>query len=78
MVISRTLALNVKEKVLALIRDNSELSEALPSVGIEFLADGLGIKVSLAKPFEGNSILPTAIDGVPVRVEVVGNTSAFD
>ena len=78
MAISRNLALNVKEKVLALIRDNSELGEASPSVGIEFLAEGLGIKVSVAKPFESNSILPAVIDGVPVRVEVVGTTSAFD
>jgi hypothetical protein len=39
-------------------------------VGLVSVGDGYGLKVNLAEP-PGSSV-PTEIDGVPVRVEVVG------
>jgi hypothetical protein len=43
------------------------------SVGLENLGDGFGVKVNLSEPPPNEITLPQDVDGVPVRVEVVGN-----
>jgi hypothetical protein len=43
------------------------------SVGLENLGDGFGVKINLSEPPPSEINLPQDIDGVPVRVEVVGN-----
>jgi hypothetical protein len=40
-------------------------------VGITRIGDGYGVKVNL-ESLPGDQSLPDAIDGVPVRIEVVG------
>ena len=68
----------VKERVLALVRNNPEMSAASPSVSIAFLPEGTGIKVSLSRPVECASPLPSEIDSVPVRIEIVGSATKFE
>jgi hypothetical protein len=41
-------------------------------VGISRIAGGYGVKVNLEEPAPEGVVLPDSIDGVPVRVEVVG------
>jgi hypothetical protein len=41
-------------------------------VGITRVDDGYGVKVNLGEPPSAGTVLPESIDGVPVRVEVVG------
>ncbi len=41
-------------------------------VGINRVGDGFGVKVNLSEPPAPDADLPETIDGVPVRVEVVG------
>jgi hypothetical protein len=41
-------------------------------VGITTIGSEYGLKINLASPPPTSSALPTEIDGVPVRVEVVG------
>jgi hypothetical protein len=41
-------------------------------VGITTIGSEYGLKINLASPPPTSSTLPTEIDGVPVRVEVVG------
>ncbi len=41
-------------------------------IGINRVADGFGVKVNLSEPAPPDADLPETIDGVPVRVEVVG------
>ena len=41
-------------------------------VGINRVAGGFGVKVNLSEPAPPDADLPETIDGVPVRVEVVG------
>lgn len=68
-----------KEKILELVRSSPALSAALASVSIAMLPGGdQAIKVGLARQIENGSELPTDIDGIPVQVEVVGETKAFD
>ena len=45
---------------------------ALASVGITRVDDGYGLKVNLRKPLRRGVSPPVAVEGVPVRVEVVG------
>ena len=42
------------------------------SVGITRIDDGYGLKINLREPPAPGVALPTAVEGVPVRVEVVG------
>ena len=44
------------------------------SVGITRVDDGYGLKINLREPPAPGVALPTAVEGVPVRVEVVGTT----
>jgi hypothetical protein len=41
-------------------------------VGINRVGEGFGVKVNLSEPPPPDADLPDTIDGVPVRVEVVG------
>ncbi len=41
-------------------------------IGINRVAGGFGVKVNLSEPAPRDADLPETIDGVPVRVEVVG------
>ena len=41
-------------------------------VGLTRIGDEYGIKVNLASAVKDESTLPTEVDGVPVKVEVVG------
>jgi hypothetical protein len=41
-------------------------------VGINRVGNGFGVKVNLSEPPPPDADLPATIDGVPVRVEVVG------
>jgi hypothetical protein len=41
-------------------------------VGITKIDGGYGVKINLGEPPPPDADLPEAIDGVPVRVEVVG------
>ncbi|QJW99607.1 hypothetical protein [Frigoriglobus tundricola] len=52
-----------------------EVFEALVKVvgvGITRVENGYGLKVNLLTPPPADAILPTEVDGVPVRLEVVG------
>jgi hypothetical protein len=44
----------------------------ISGIGITRCNDGYGLKVNLAQPPDRGVRLPAEIDGVPVRVEVVG------
>jgi hypothetical protein len=41
-------------------------------LGITRIGDGYGLKVNVAEEPPAGTTLPDAVDGVPVRVEVVG------
>jgi hypothetical protein len=41
-------------------------------IGITRVGDGYGVKVNLDAPPAADADLPESIDGVPVRIEVVG------
>jgi hypothetical protein len=41
-------------------------------VGITRIGGGYGVKVNLREPPTSRATLPETVDGVPVRVEVVG------
>ena len=45
---------------------------AVASVGITRVDGGYGLKVNLRGPLRAGVSPPTAVEGVPVRVEVVG------
>ncbi|MCI0462795.1 MAG: hypothetical protein L0Z62_38095 [Gemmataceae bacterium] len=45
---------------------------AVVGVGITRIGDGYGLKVNLRESPPAGTHLPTEVDGVPVRVEVVG------
>ena len=47
-------------------------------VGINRVAGGFGVKVNLSEPAPPDADLPETIDGVPVRVEVVGASASAD
>ena len=44
-------------------------------IGITRMGDGYGVKVNLGAAPEADAKLPETIDGVPIRVEVVGPIS---
>ena len=41
-------------------------------VGIAPLEGGYAVKVNLEEPLPEGTLLPVSVDGVPIRVEVVG------
>ena len=41
-------------------------------IGINRVGGGFGVKVNLSEPAPPGADLPETIDGVPVRVEVIG------
>ena len=46
-------------------------------VGITWVGEGYGLKVNLRSPPSADTQLPEEVDGVPVRVEVVGQPQAL-
>jgi len=57
-----------KPKALQMLQDRK--LEA--SIGISRVGEGFGLKVNLQQPLADADALPQHIDGVPIRVEVVG------
>jgi len=57
-----------KAKVLAAFRHNS----TVVGVGITRVGEGYGVKLNLLASLPPETVLPAEVDGVPVRVEVVG------
>lgn len=55
----------------------SKLGEVV-GVGITTIGSEYGLKVNLASPPPTSTELPTEVDGVPVRVEVVGRIRKQD
>ncbi len=55
-------------KVLAAYRHN----RSVVGVGITRIGAGYGVKLNLQAPPAPEAVLPEEVDGVPVRVEVVG------
>jgi hypothetical protein len=41
-------------------------------VGITRIDGGYGVKINIGEPPEAGADLPESVDGVPIRVEVVG------
>ncbi len=56
-----------KAKVAELMKD----SDAVNGVGITRQGAGYAVKLNLARP-AGTDALPSRVDGVPVKVEIVG------
>jgi hypothetical protein len=61
-------ARTAKAKVLAAFRDDP----SVVGVGITRIGEGYGVKLNLESPPAPDANLPKDIDGVPIRVEVVG------
>jgi hypothetical protein len=57
-----------KERAKALLAGNS----SVVGIGLTRIGDGYGVKVNLESPPAADTHLPDAIDGVPVRIEVIG------
>ncbi len=57
-----------KEKALATLIKNHPRA----GFGITRVGDGYAVKVNLPEPLPPNVKLPETIDGVPIKVEVVG------
>ena len=49
-----------------------ELFASNVGVGVTRLGDGYAVKVNLQTPLPENESVPTSIDGVPLKFEVVG------
>jgi hypothetical protein len=49
---------------------------AVAGIGITRIEDGYGLKVNLERP--PASLLPTDVDGVPLRVEILGTIGKRD
>jgi hypothetical protein len=58
----------VKPRALAVF----ERLARVAGVGIARIGDGYGLKVNLRELPPSNTHLPTEVDGVPVKLEVVG------
>jgi hypothetical protein len=57
-----------KERAKALFADRT----SVVGIGITRVGDGYGVKVNLEVPPAADADLPETIDGVPIRIEVVG------
>ncbi len=57
-----------KAKALATFRRLGKVA----GVGITYIDGGYGIKVNLTEEPAPGTVLPDHVDGVPVRVEIVG------
>jgi hypothetical protein len=58
----------VKEKTKAIFAGKA----SVVGIGITRIGDGYGVKVNLDAPPAADAGLPETIDGVPIRIEVVG------
>jgi predicted secreted protein len=66
--VSLAAARAAKRNVAKAFRDVGEVV----GVGLVSVDDGYGIKVNLARPLSDHASAPVQIDGVPIRIEVVG------
>jgi hypothetical protein len=67
-----------KEKVKKLVLSSPILQAASPRVGRGFLPGGGDcLKVTLASSLDDPSLLPSDVDGIPVRVEIAGEATKF-
>ena len=66
-----------KDKVKRILARHSELQQALSGLGIGSADGGYFVKVNLASVVPDQSALPDFLDGVPVKVEVVGKVQAL-
>jgi hypothetical protein len=57
-----------KERAKALFADQA----SVVGIGITRVGDGYGVKVNLKVPPAAGDDFPDSIDGVPIRIEVVG------
>ncbi len=57
-----------KERAKAIFANNT----SVVGIGITRVGDGYGVKVNLDAPLAANAEFPETIDGVPIRMEVVG------
>jgi hypothetical protein len=55
----------------------SKLADVV-GVGITTIGSEYGLKVNVSSPPPPSNVLPTEVDGVPVRVEVVGKIHKQD
>ena len=72
MAATREQAQRAKQKLETMLGNIPEFADAPPQVGLSLLEGGFGIKLNLAEASPAASRLPSEVDGVPVRVEVVG------
>jgi hypothetical protein len=61
-----------KARALALFADVAEVA----GIGLTQVENGYGLKVNLRAPPRPGVTLPDTVDGVPVRIEVVGPINA--
>jgi hypothetical protein len=57
-----------KERAKVLLAEKA----SVVGIGITRAGDGYGVKVNLVAPPAADDDLPDSIDGVPIRIEVVG------
>jgi hypothetical protein len=57
-----------KERAKAILNGNA----SVVGIGITRIGDGYGVKVNLDAPPATDAEFPETIDGVPIRIEVVG------
>jgi hypothetical protein len=58
-----------KERARSLFAEKA----SVVGIGLIRVGDGYGVKVNLEAPLAPDAGLPESIDGVPVRLEVVGS-----
>lgn len=63
-----------KPRVHELLRDVPQLA----GVGITRVGEGYAVKVNLSAASEDGIDLPTEVDGVPIRIEIVGQVRKRD
>lgn len=69
---TRDEAQRAKQKLQAMLSEIPEFETAPPQVGIALFEAGFGIKINVPEASAAVSRLPLEVDGVPVKVEVVG------
>ncbi|MBI2425189.1 MAG: hypothetical protein HYV27_20350 [Candidatus Hydrogenedentes bacterium] len=57
------------------VRDLLRGVPQLTGVGITRVGEGYAVKVNLSGPSDAGAALPSEIDGVPIRVEIIGTVT---
>lgn len=71
-------AKSAKDKARQLVESTPLLREANPSFGISFLAEGYGVEINFSRAGAWDTLLPPTLDGVPLKIQVVGQIGKFD